>query len=66
VIFLCGVLVARGVRAEKRGDLVQTSAANEDDGHNVCPPPPSGATPAPAPAATTGDPAAAGPRAIPR
>lgn len=60
VIFLCGVLVGRGVRAE-RGDLVQTSAANEATATDVAPAPPSGASLAPAPAATTGDPGAAGP-----
>jgi len=59
VIFLCGVLVGRGVRAE-RGDLVQTSAT--DVSTDVAPAPPAGASvtpPAPAATATTGDPSTA-------
>ena len=56
VIFLCGVLVGRGVRAE-RGDLIQSATA--DVSNEVAPAPPPGATPAPAPTATTGDPSAA-------
>src|SRR5262245_40375311 len=56
VIFLCGVLVGRGVRAE-RGDLIQSSTA--DVSSEVAPAPPPGATPAPAPTATTGDPSTA-------
>jgi cell division septation protein DedD len=59
VIFLCGVLVGRGVRAE-RGDLVQTSAANEATATDVALAAP-GAALAPVPAATTGDPSVAAP-----
>jgi cell division septation protein DedD len=60
VIFLCGVLVGRGVRAE-RGDLVQTSVANEATATDVAPAPPPGGASGPVPAATTGDPGGAAP-----
>src|SRR2546428_8600316 len=44
VIFLCGVLVGRGVRAE-RGDLLQTSVANDATATDVAPAPPPRAVP---------------------